>query len=207
MKMTKSPFYVVPEFLSPLMCEEIVDQLEFGIPNYDRQDNPLPSVKTDADYELFLFNEFQRVKDSIAAYYGKDHRATTEFTFEWFPTGSKGEMHAENAMRAADKWIRTKDRDITCVIFLSDYQGVPPLDEDYEVYGGKLEFPQHGFGFHAQRGTMIAFPSDPHFINGVASIMAGNLYLAKFHIATDTPLYYDHKQFPGTFRDWLKEFI
>lgn len=207
MKMTKSPFYVVPEFISPLMCEEIVDQLDFGMPNYDKKDKPLPSVKTDADYELFLFNEFQRVKDSFAAYYGKDHRATSEFTFEWYPTGSTGEMHAENSMRAMDKWVRTRDRDITCVLFLSDYQGNPPLDEDYEVYGGKLEFPQHGFGFNAQRGTLIAFPSDPHFINGVASIMAGNLYLAKFHIATDTPLYYDHKQFPGTYRDWLKEFI
>ena len=110
-------------------------------------------------------------------------------------------------MRAQDKWVRVKDRDITCVLFLSDYQSTPPIDEDYEVYGGKLEFPQHGFGFNAQRGTLIAFPSVPHFINGVASIMAGNLYLARFHIATDSPLLYDHTKFPGTYKDWLREFI
>lgn len=207
MKKTKSPFYVIPEFVSPMMCEEIIDQLDFNSPDYSADDVPLMSVKTDADYEAFLFNEFQRIKSSVSAYYDKEHRATTEFTFEWYPTGSKGVMHAENSMRLSDKWVRTKDRDITCIVFLTDYQGAPPLDEEYEVYGGKLEFPQHGFGFNAQRGTLIAFPSDPHFINGVTSIMAGNLYLARFHIATDTPLYYDNRQFPGNYVDWLKEFI
>ena len=204
---TKSPFYIVPEFISPLMCEEIIDQLNFVVPDEDKDGNPLPTVRTDADYELYLYNEFQRYASSIAAYFDKDVRGTTQFTFEWFPTGSKGEMHAENSMRAADKWVRVKDRDITCVVFLSDYQSTPPIDEDYEVYGGKLEFPQHGFGFNAQRGTLIAFPSVPHFINGIAPVLAGNLFLAKFHIATDSPLLYDPAKFPGSYKTWFTEFI
>lgn len=189
------------------MCEEIVDQLGFFMPDTDKEGHNIPSVKSDADYEAYLFGEYQRVKDTIAAYFDRDHRATAEFQFEWYPEGSKGTQHAENSERAVGKWVRTRDRDITCVLFLSDYQGTPPVDEDYEVYGGKLEFPQHGFGFNAQRGTLIAFPSDPHFINGIAPILVGNLYLTRFHIATDKPLFYDHTKFPGTYRDWLKEFI
>lgn len=204
---TKSPFYIVQEFISPLMCEEIIDQMGFIVPDQDKDGKPIPSIKTDADYEAYLYGEFQRYASSIAAYFDKDHRATTEFTFEWYPTGSKGKMKAENAIRAQDKWMRVYDRDITCVLFLSDYQSVAPIDEDYEVYGGKLEFPQHGFGFNAQRGTLIAFPSVPNFINGIAPILAGNLYLAKFHIATSTPLFYNPALFPGNYKGWFTDFI
>lgn len=203
----KSPFYIVQEFISPLMCEEIIDQLNFTVPDSDTSGNPIVTIKSDADYEAFLYGEFNNLKSSISAYYDRDHRATTEFSFQWYAQGSTGPMHAENAERAADKWMRVYDRDITCVLFLSDYQSQPPIDDEYEVYGGKLEFPQHGFGFNAQRGTLIAFPSDPHFINGITPIMAGNLYLVKFHIATDKPLYYDHKKFPGTYKDWMQHYV
>lgn len=203
---SRSPFYVIPDFISPLMCEEIVDQLDFIVPDYTPGGVPLPSVKTDADYEAYLFTQFQKYKDSIAAYFDSDHRATTQFTFNWYPPGSKEAMHAENSVHSNGKWMRVYDRDITCVLFLSDYQDKPPFDDDYEVYGGKLEFPQHGFGFNAQRGTLIAFPSVPTFINGVAPVLAGSLYLVKFHIATKVPLMYNPAMFPGNYLTWLREF-
>lgn len=206
-QVSKSPFYVIPEFISPMMCEEIIDQLDFTVPDVDNKGNPVPSVKTEPDYEMYLFNEFQKYKDSISAYFESDHRATTEFTFTWFPKGSKGAMHSESSVYLKDKWVRIYDRDITCVLFLSDYNDIAPFDDDYEVYGGKLEFPQHGFGFNAQRGTLIAFPSEPHFLNGVTSILAGSLYLAKFHIATKAPLLFNPAKFPGDYITWLREFV
>lgn len=206
MSQSKSPFYVIPDFVSPMMCEEIIDQLDMFEPDRDRDGKPVSSTRTNEDYEMFLFQEFQKYKDSISAYFGCEHRATTEFTFTWYPQGSKGPMQSENSKYMNKKWFRVYDRDITCVLFLSDYQDKPPFDDDYEVYGGKLEFPQHGFGFNAQRGTLIAFPSEHHFINGVSSILAGSLYLAKFHIATKAPLIYDPVQFPGNYRTWLREF-
>jgi hypothetical protein len=92
-------------------------------------------------------------------------------------------------------------------LFLTDYNDKPPFDEDYEVFGGKLEFPQHQFGFNPQRGTLIAFPSEPHFINMVSSILVGSLYLTKFHIATKSPLLYDPNKFPGNYNTWLREFV
>lgn len=205
-KPSKSPFYVIPNFISPLMCEEIVDQLDFAIPDLTPSGTPLPSTKTDADYEAYLFSQFSNYKDSIAAYFDSDHRATTEFNFKWYPQGASESMHAENAIYKNGNWMRIFDRDITCVLFLSDYQDKPPFDDDYEVYGGKLEFPQHGFGFNAQRGTLIAFPSVPHFINGFTTVLAGSLYIAKFHIATKVPFMYDPVKFPGDYLTWLREF-
>lgn len=203
---SKSPFYVIPDFISPLMCEEIVDQLDFTIPDLSPSGAPVPSMKTDDDYEAYLFQQFEKYRDSIAAYYDSDHRATSQFAFKWYPVGSKEGMHAENSIYKDGKWMRIYDRDITCVLFLSDHQDKPPFDDDYEVYGGKLEFPQHGFGFNAQRGTLIAFPSVPHFVNGVAPILAGSLYIAKFHIATKVPLMYNPAKFPGDYKTWLREF-
>lgn len=206
-KRSKSPFYVVPEFISPLMCEEIIDQLDFTVPDTDKEGHPMPSVRTDKDYEMYLFDVFQRYKDSISAYFDSEHRATTQFNFEWFPEGSKGTLHSENSIYVDRKWLRVHDRDITCVIFLSDYNDKSPFDDDYEVCGGKLEFPQHQFGFNPQRGTLIAFPSEPHFINAVSSILVGNLYLTKFHIATKLPFLYNPEKFPGNYTTWLREFV
>lgn len=188
------------------MCEEIVDQLDFIVPDVSPSGALLPSVKTEADYEAYLFGQFLKYKDSIAAYFDSDHRATSEFTFTWYPTGAHEPMHAENSIYQNGKWFRVKDRDLTCVLFLSDYQDKPPFDDEYEVYGGKLEFPQHGFGFNPQRGTLVVFPSVPQFVNGIAPILAGSLYLAKFHFATKTPLMYDPRKFPGNYTTWLREF-
>jgi hypothetical protein len=203
---SKSPFYVIPNFISPLMCEEIVDQLDFIVPDVDTSGKFVPSTKTNDDYEAYLFERFEKYKDSIAAYYDSNHRATSQFTFTWYPVGSKEAMHSENSMYHEGKWMRIKDRDITCVLFLSDYQDKPPFDDEYEVYGGKLEFPQHGFGFNPQRGTLIAFPSVPSFINGIAPILAGSLYIVKFHFAAQVPLMYNPSKFPGNYVTWLREF-
>lgn len=202
----KSPFYVIPEFISPMMCEEIIDQLDFIVPDIDSKGTPVSSTKTHEHYEMYLFEEFQKYQSTISAYYNSDHRATTEFTFTWYPEGSSAAMHCENSMHLNSKWVRVFDRDITCILFLTEYNDIAPFDDDYEVYGGKVEFPQHGFGFNAQRGTLIAFPSEPHFINGISRILAGSLYLAKFHIATKSPLLFDPAKFPGNYQTWLREF-
>jgi hypothetical protein len=89
------------------------------------------------------------------------------------------------------------------VLFLSDYQESPSFDSEYEVYGGKLEFPQHAFGFNPRRGTLVLFPSDPHFINVTSDVFVGELFQSRLQLAASTPYFYDSEMFPGNYTQWF----
>lgn len=203
----KSPFLVIPEFVSPLMCEEIVDALDFTVPDVDKKGVPISSYRSNDEYEEYLYTEFLKYKEDIEAHFNVAHQATCQTTFEIYPEGAKGKVICDNSTYMHEKWVRVKDRDLTCLVFLSEYNDKQDFDNEYEVYGGKIEFPQHGFGFNPQRGTMVVFPSVPQFINTVTPIQAGNLFIARFHIKTTVPFLYNPAFFPGNYKTWFREIV
>lgn len=207
MATAKSPFFIIKDFLNPKQTEMIVDDLGFYTPDYDKDGNPIRMIRCHEEHEQLIYNKIQQLIPTLEKYYDFEYRGTETVSFEFFPEGIVPNPICENSSYINKKWARVKDRDITGVIFLSDYQDNLPFDSEYEVYGGKLEFPQHQFGFQAQRGTLVMYPSGPHFINAVADIMAGDLFLAKFHIAASRPYLYQPEKFPGDFKSWFKDEI
>ncbi len=206
--MYKSPFLVQQEFLSPMLCEQIVDNLDFNVPDQNQDGHPIKTFKTQKQSEEIIFQHIQKLISDIENHYKLDYRGTTPMTFEWYADGCKGDAtRCENGEYIQRKWVRTRDRDITGIIFLCDHQDQLPFDGDFEVYGGKVEFPQHQFGFNPQRGTLILFPSGPHFLNGITEILAGDSYLVRFHIAATKPYLYDPKHFRGDFLSWFEEIV
>lgn len=205
---SKSPFLVLQEFISPLLCEQIVDSLDFVEPDTDPEDVPIVTLKQNAKFEAVLFQYFQKHLPEIEQHYGVQYRGMKSVDFKWYPADCKGDekVICENATYSDKKrvWIKNRDRDLTCVLFLSDYNSKVPFESSYEVYGGKYEFPQHGFGFNAERGTLVIYPSGPHFLNTVAPVEFGDLFVAKFHIATQAPFFYNPQDFPGDFRTWFE---
>lgn len=201
----KSPFYVIREFLSPLMCEQIVDSLDFGVADVDKEYKPIKMLKKHDASQNMIFERVQSIIPNLEKYYDLEYRGTEPIDFEWFPEGSVGTFSCENSNFLRKKWVRTKVNDFTGILFLSDFQPNIPFDSDYEVYGGKLEFPQHGFGFNPQRGTIVLFPSDPHFINITTQIQQGELFQARIHFAAEIPFIYVPEKFPGDYTKWFKE--
>lgn len=206
----KSPFYIVQEFISPLLCEQIVDGLDFLEPETDDKDEPILSIKKNDRFENILFQALQHQMPDIEKYYDIQYRGTKSFEFKWYPEGCPGDpaVISDNSIYSEKKkWIKNRDRDLTGIIFLSDHNSEVPFESAYEVYGGKYEFPQHGFGFNAQRGTLIIYPSEPHFLNAVTTVYAGDLFLTKFHIATQLPFFYNPNDFPGDMTTWFEKII
>lgn len=204
MSKTKSPFFIKQEFLSPLLCEEIVDYLDFYYPDFDPDGIPIKTMKGHEKCEEIVFHRFQPLIPKIEKWYNVEYRGTEPMMFEWFSQACEGEKpHCENSNYINKKWVKVRDRDLTCVVFLSDYQEKTPFDSDFEVRGGKLEFIQHQFGFNPQRGTLIVFPSGPHFINNTALIEAGDLYQIRFHVATTKPYKHNPVLFPGDYTNWF----
>lgn len=199
----KSPFFVVQDFVSPQTCEDIVDTLEFVTPDVDKDDNEVLTIKTNEAAEQVIYERFLNILPQIEEYYGIDYKGMERINFEWFPQGSMGEHHAENANFLRGKWLRTRQRDLTAVLFLSDYQEAEAIELEFEVYGGKLEFPQHKFSFNPTRGTLVIFPSDPHFINITTPVVVGDLYQARIQLAAKNMYIYNPQEFPGNYTMWF----
>lgn len=202
---SKSPFYIVEEFISPLLCEEIIMLCNFSVPNQDKDGHDIKTVTTSDQAEEILYERLMLLLPELMAYYQEIYKGTERMQFEWFPEGSKGEFICENSDFLRSKWLRTRSRDFTGILFLSDFSDVVPFESDFEVYGGKLEFAQHRFGFNPRRGTLIVFPSDPHFINITSNILVGDLYQVRMQLATKRPYIYDPSMFPGNFTTWFKD--
>lgn len=205
--MSKSPFLVVENFLSPKQSDQIVDVLNIEEPDTDPQGNPIKTIRFNHHCESIVFDKIEDIKEAVEQYYGFGWKGTTAMTFEFHPEDCANGMQPEcsNSIYVNNKWLRNKNRDFTGFIFLSDYNdgGAEDFDPQFEVYGGKLQFPQHRFSFNPQRGTMVIFPGGPHFIHSISKIMAGDLFFVKFHIVADTPWLYDPKNFPGNYTTWF----
>lgn len=200
----KSPFLIFEEFISPAQCEEIIESLGFFSPDTDKEGNPIKSFKHHDDFEKLLFTRSKQIMPRIEEHFDFQYRGTEKMMFEWYPTGSKEEVRCDNSRLLRKKWFRVYDRDFSCVLFLSDYQDKIPFDSDYEVYGGKLEFPHFGFGFNPQRGTLVIFPSSPHFINAISQITAGDLFQVRWFVVSQLPYLYNPEKFPGSFQTWFR---
>ena len=203
----KAPFLVIQDFISPLLCEQIVDGMDFIEPDVDKDDVPQLTYKQSDTFEGVLFDYIHAIMPEIEEYYGFVYKGMKPVTFNWYPEDYEGDtgFTCENATYTKDrKWLKNKDRDISAVLFLSEYNDTVPFESDYEVYGGKLEFIQHEFGFQAERGTLILYPSGPHFLNQVQGIAAGDLFTAKFHLGAMEPYLYLPSQFPGDYTNWFE---
>ncbi len=205
MAVAKAPFYIVRNFITPKQCEIIVDDLGYYSPDLNVDGEPIKMMRNHEHSEDIVFDKFKPLIPKLEKYFNFSHRGTEPISFEFLAEGVKPEPGCENAKWISKKWVRTKDRDFSAVLFLSDYQDQLPFDSDYEVYGGKLEFLQHKFGFNPERGTLIVFPSGPHFINAFAEIICGDLFIAKFHEAATEPYLYQPVNFPGDYRTWFND--
>jgi hypothetical protein len=202
--MVKSPFLVYPEFVSPLVAEQIIDAANFTVPDRDKDEHDVKTVRPAGPIEPLILDKIYGIIPNINEYYGVTYKGTDHIDVEWFPTGSSGGFRSENSKYIRQKWVRVSPRDLTGVLFLTDFQDRPPFDIDFEVCGGKLEFPQHNFGFNPSRGTLVIFPSGPHFINGTTEIAAGDLFQVRFHIVNTDPYWYNPENFPGNYTTWFK---
>ena len=203
--MYKSPFRVVPDFISPLLCEEIVDELEFNTPETDHLGQPVRSIKHHDKFEGIIFDRLHAMMPTLEQHYGFKYKGTEHMEFEWVPEGSQVPPHCESAEYLNGTWVKTKQRDFTCVLFFTDFNDNPPFDDEFECYGGKLEFPNHRFGFNPSRGTMVIYPSDPRFVNSTAPTSVGSLFQVRIHIAATEPYMYNPTEFPGNYTVWFND--
>lgn len=203
MKQTKSPFLIYDNIISPLLCEEIIANVGFPIPTSNEDSTVNISSTTDSQYEELIYNKIEQLIPSIEQYFKFKHKGTTQFNFEWIPQSSYIPIRAENSEYINNSWVRTKARDFTAILFLSEYNETPDFDSDFECCGGCLEFVNHDFSIHPSRGSLVIFPCDPRFSNATSLVKVGDAYQIRFHFVASDPWLYQPSNFPGDLRTWF----
>jgi hypothetical protein len=191
------------------MCEEIIDDLDNQIPDVDENNKPVMTVRFNKLAEMRLSTAIEEfLIPDIEEYYGFTYKGMYPFEFEWYPQNCKNnKQRCENSILSSvngkKSWFRTSGKDFCGIIFLNDYNDKPPLDSDFEVHGGKLQFLNHNFSVNPKRGTLVVFPGEQHFINCTSDINIGDLHQIRFFINSTEIYKYNPKSFPGNHKSWF----
>lgn len=207
-----SPFIIVPNFLSPLKCEQIIEDLDIFSPDFDNDGDPKKVERHALLLEQDIIERFHDVIPEIEQRYDCSYKGLEKPLFQFYPEYSKAPAEppgCENSKYIRKKWVMHKDVDLVGFVWLRDYNENVPLDTRSEVYGGKLEFPAFNFSLVPQRGTLVLFPAGPHFITVISPILLGNLYQIKLNVCVSAHgagrYFYQPSKHPGTWQEWFSE--
>lgn len=204
----KSPFMVYQNFISPKLCDSILQMVKVSSPSVDQEGNPAKMERFHDEAEKIIFNRFENLVPEIEKHYELKYAGCERMVFQYFPEGMAGmaeNPHCESSSFVRKKWVKTKNRDLTAILWLKDFNNAPPLDRDTEIYGAKLEFPLYNFSLQPQRGSLIVYPAGPHFITATSQVLIGEQYCVRLHIAADGIWLYDGSKYPGSFVEWFKD--
>lgn len=205
----KSPFLVFQDFLDGVTCDRVAETVRV-VPTLDNNEKPMAMERFHAPSEEMIFESFKLLLPTLEEHYvGFKYRGTEHLVFQQFPVnGQMGEQpHCENAVYKRKKWIRVKDRDLTGMLWLKDYQDAPPFNLNTQVLGGKLEFPVYQFSFQPQKGTLVIYPSCERFISLTSPVLVGELQCIRFHICGEGLWLYNPEDYPGDFRTWFNNVV
>jgi len=208
----RSPFIVIQDFLSPQLCEKIVDDINVKAPDTDKAGNPKKLERHALRWEQDIAERFRDVVPEIEQRYDATYRGLEQPLFQYYPEYAKAPAEqpgCENSKYVRKKWVMYKDVDLVGFVWLKDYNENVPLDPRHEVFGGKLEFPVYNFSLVPQRGTLVLFPAGPHFITVISPILLSDLYQIKLNVCINEKnggrWFYQPAKFPGTWQEWLSE--
>lgn len=200
-----SPFILIEDFISKLQAESLAMDLFDIAPNTDEFGNFEPMIRTDPTTDKLMDQLLAPLKPVIEQHYNIKIKGTERPQLEWIPMGTRLDVSCENSEYNGKKWVRNKMNDFTVVVFLSDKlpSGEMPDDLEVEHLGGSLEFPNHNFNISPKAGTVVIFPSGPHFLNATEFVSAGNVKQLRFHIVGEQPYFYMPEMFPGDMNSWF----
>lgn len=204
--MIKSPFLIIKDFISPLDCENIVGTYDNHFPDVDNKDRDIKTILSNPLYQQRVWERLSDYFDYIEKYYSVEVDSISHMDVEWYPEKCiQEELRCENSHYFAKKWSLINEYDFTVVVFLKDYNDKANFDQDFECYGGKIEFANHLFGINPQRGTAIIFPSNQYFLNRTLTPKAGSLFQLRMHLICTERFKYSPDNYKGNYSIWFKD--
>jgi hypothetical protein len=185
--------WIVHEFASSSLCARVgsIYEANKSLAGDDDTDgflNPVLAPSALASNALFAEVECiktvaQRILRSVRSHYAMHDLSIAHIALTKVSTGQALQEHADNAdyicrFHGDHQWrdgdcdagywtpiTGSEAYDFSVVLFLND-----------DFHGGPLHFPQYDFYIQPTCGTLVAFPSNRHFLHGVDYVVAGARY-------------------------------
>lgn len=210
--MIHSPFHVVENFISPLRCEQLVQKFALKVLDLDETGAVMKHERLVLGEQAGdVMSELDALIPLLERRYNAEVFGEPNLTFQQYHENPKmpAEQHgAEGWKYLRKKWTKIKDVDLVGFLWLKTYHAAVPLDPQFEVYGGKLEFPTYNFSLTPQRGSLVFFPATPHFIHAMSHVMLGSCEQIKVTMrlrVNGLPWVYNPSSFPGSYQEWFVE--
>lgn len=204
--MKETPFLVERNFLSPLICEQIIGDLRIDsmFPSFGQDGKPKSTILHSRLNTQRILSVFEPTVDDLEKKYDTEYMGTHNLMFEWYPTNYvSSKIKSDGYVQKRDEgWVRYNLIDFTGILWLNDHNDKPDFDENFEVRGGQLEFPMFDINFKPERGTLIIFPTAPNFAHTVAPIQIGSLTQVRFQIRAEVPYEFNKENFEMNPDNW-----
>lgn len=184
---------------------EITSQYEDTITKYKAK-----GIKTEhilsKGFDDVIFKTLEAKIKDINAHYNTKIQSISQPTYSLFNSEKKPDSGygCDSCKYENNTWMKYRKWDFTCFLFLSQCRNVGTNFDEYSFYGGKIDFPQHKFGFEAELGTLVIVPSIPNFVYKINPAVAGDFVLCKIHLHSTDMFVYDPTEFPGDYISWFE---
>ena len=121
----KSPFIVVQDFLSPQLCERIVQDILILEPDTDTEGNPKKIERHNLMWEQDIASRFRELVPEIESQYDAEYKGLEKPLFQYYPENAKvpaEQPGCENSRYLRKKWVMHKDIDLVGFVWLKDYK-------------------------------------------------------------------------------------
>ena len=152
----RKPSLIFEEFLSPLKCKDS-SKLEY---TSHKLSSILPIIENHYDVKII---------ETIQPY-----------------TSNSILPICDNSYLKNGKWFTRNQYSFTGYIPLSNYSKDIPFDEESEVYGGELIFPNYGIKITPSIGNLLIFPSCPNFLHYHEKPLIGYFEYIKFFLIVES---------------------
>lgn len=195
----KSPFLILEEYLSPLQCENILNDL-YCIDCIDFSDTNKKYCYPISDDALFNHLEkiIKSIYPKINEMYGVNCAKIEVIEYRLMRENTEAtDFQAYNSVYLNGQWVRNEFNDFVITIMLTSHvQSTDDgLDAEFEHYGAGIQYPQHNVTFYSDRGGILIHPSDPHFIHNISANHLGTCALINVAVSCDNLYLYDPVSF------------
>lgn len=202
----KKPFLIFEDFVNPLACEQIINDLRIHTtyPLIGQDGSPRKSIFHNNLNTTRIMRMFDGVVTELESNFDTTYLGTHQLMFEWYPTNYKKVEPVCDAYQYTKKegWKKSNLLDFTGILWLNDFNDSEDFDPYFEVYGGNLNFPNFDINFKPQRGTLVIFPSTPNFVYNVGQISYGSLTQVHFQIRSTGDFQYNQDEYDLNPESW-----
>ena len=118
-----SPFIVIPDFLSPLTCENIVNSISVIDPDRDADGKPKKLERHNLMWEQDIVERFRPLVPDIEQRFDCTYKGLEKPLFQYYPENAKSPAEqpgCENSRYVRKKWVMHKDVDLVGFVWLKD---------------------------------------------------------------------------------------